>query len=139
MNASFEEKSVWIQLIATVLGLGAYFSVAGLMMANGVNALPAYVPLFVLAVVVMVAIIIAGHIVAAITSRREGRDERDRIIGWKAENNSGWVLAVGIFAAITGLIFSVDSVWIAHGLLISLFLSEVLGFILRIVYYRRGI
>lgn len=139
MSASFEEKSVWIQLIGTVLGLGAYFVVAGLMLAGGVTELPAYIPLFAGAVVMIVIIIVAGHIVAAISRRPEGRDERDRIIGWKAENNSGWVLAIGVFVAITGLIFLVEGVWIAHVLLVALFLSEVLGFILRIVYYRRGI
>lgn len=137
-GASFEEKSVWIQLGATVLGLGAYFVVAGRMAAAGVTALPAYVPLFVVAIVFMVVLVVAGITIAAIASRPEGRDERDRIIEWRAEHNSGWLLAVGVFAAITGLIFSIENVWIAHLLLLSLFLSEVLGFTLRLVYYRRG-
>lgn len=139
MGASFEEKSVWIQLAGTVLGLGAYFVVAGRMLSAGVTALPAYVPLFVLAIVLIVILLVAGFVVAAIASRPEGRDERDRLIGWRAESNSGWLLAVGVLAAITGMIFSIENVWIAHLLLLSLFLSEVLGFILRLVYYRRGV
>lgn len=139
MSASFEEKSVWIQLCGTVLGLGAYFVVAGRMLAAGITDLPAYVPLFIVATVLMVILLVAGIVVAAIASRPEGRDERDRLIGWRAENNSGWLLTTGVFAAITGLMFSIDRVWIAHVLLLSLFLSEVLGFVLRIVYYRRGL
>ncbi|WP_165247113.1 hypothetical protein [Paludisphaera soli] len=139
MGASLEEKGVWLQLVATVLGLGAYFVVAGLMLSAGVTALPAYVPLFIVTVVMMVALMVAGFVVAAIASRPEGRDERDRLIGWRAENNSSWVLAVGVFAAITGMLFSINNVWIAHLLLLSMFLSEVLGQVLRLVYYRRGV
>ncbi|WP_165225353.1 hypothetical protein [Aquisphaera insulae] len=138
MNASFEEKSVWIQLVGTVVGLGAYFFVAGRMLAAGVRILPAYAPLFAVSVVLMVIFLVVGHAAVAIASRPEGRDERDRLIGWRAENNSSWLLAAGILFAITGMVFSIDNVWIAHLLLLSLFLSEVLGFILRIVYYRRG-
>jgi hypothetical protein len=139
MGTSFEEKSVWIQLTATVLGLGAYFVVAGRMIAAGVTVLPAYAALFMVATVLLVILLVAGHIVAAIASRPEGRDERDRLIEWRAESNSAWLLGAGVLAAVTGMIFSIENVWIAHALLLSLFLSEVLGFILRLVYYRRGI
>jgi uncharacterized membrane protein HdeD (DUF308 family) len=139
MNASFEEKSVWIQLVGMVLVLGAYFVVAGRMLAAGVTALPAYAALFAVAVVLMVILLVTGHVVAAIASRPEGRDERDRLIGWRAEHNSSWLLATGVLSAVTAMVFSVDPVWVAHLLLLSLFLSEVLGFVLRLVYYRRGV
>ena len=138
MDTSFEEKSVWIQLIATVVGLGAYFAVAATMLASGITALPAYVPLFGVAVVVIVVLLAAAHAVAAIASRPEERDERDRLIEWRAESNSSWLLAVGILTAVTGMIFAIDSVWIAHLLLLTLFLSEVLSLALRLMYYRRG-
>jgi len=138
MNASFEEKSVWVQFAATVLVLGGYFGVAGMMMARGVTALPAYAPLFAAAVVLMVVVLTVGHIAAAVTRRPEPRDERDRLIGWRAENNSGWVLATGVLCAITAMLFGIESVLVAHLLLASLILSEVLGQVLRIVYYRRG-
>src|SRR5687768_15407873 len=80
MGSSFEEKSVWIQLVAMVLALGAYFVVAGRMLSAGVMALPPYVPLFIVTVVLMVILLVAGHVVAAVASRPEGRDERDRLI-----------------------------------------------------------
>jgi hypothetical protein len=38
-----------------------------------------------------------------------------------------------------GMAFSVDSVWIAQWLLFSLFLFQVVGFIMQLVYYRRGV
>ena len=139
MATSFEEKSVWIQLSSLVVGLGGYLVVAGLMLSDGVMALPAFVPVFAVAVVLIVAINVAGHVVAAIASGGDGADERDRLIGWRAESRSSWILGVGIIGAIIALILSVDGVWVAHLLLISLFSSEVAKEVLQIVSYRRGI
>lgn len=138
-SGSFEERSVWVQLVSTVVGLGAYFAAAGLMMSAGVTALVAYVPLFAVAVVFMILILVAGHIVAALTARREPPDERDRLIVWRAESNSAWVLGAGVIMAVLGMVAGLNNLWIAHGLLLSLFVAEVLAFTLRIVYYRRGI
>ena len=139
MDTSFEEKSVWIQLAGLVVGLGGYLVVAGLMLSNGVSALPAFVPVFAVAIVLVVAINIAGHVVAAIVGRTDEADERDRLIGCVAESRSSWILGVGVIGAITALILSVGVVWVAHLLLISLFGSEVAKDVLQIVYYRRGI
>ena len=139
MDASFEEKSVWIQLAGLVVGLGGYLVVAGVMLSNGVNALPAFVPVFAVAIILVVAINIAGHVVAAVVSRTDEADERDRLIGCRAESRSSWILGVGVIGAIVALILSVGGVWVAHLLLISLFGSEVAKDVLQIVYYRRGI
>jgi hypothetical protein len=138
MNASFEEKSVWIQLVSMIAVLGSYFVVAALMLSNGVTTVVAFMPLFIVAVALLVVVLVVGHIVVAIASRPDGRDERDRLIEWRAESNSSWILGAGVFAAIAGLAVSVDNVWIAHLLLFSMFLSEVAKFISQLVYYRRG-
>ncbi len=139
MNTSFEEKSVWIQLISLVVGLGGYLVVAGFMLSNGVSLLPPFVPVFALAIVLIVAVNVAGHVVASIFSRPDEADERDRLIDWRAESRSSWILAVGVIGAIIALILSVGGVWVAHLLLISLFGSEVAKNVLQIVYYSRGI
>ena len=139
MDTSFEEKSVWIQLVSLVVGLGGYLVVAGLMLSNGVGSLPPFVPVFAVAIVLIVAINIAGHVVAAIASRSDEADERDRLIGCRAESRSSWILGVGVIGAIMALILSVSGVWVAHLLLISMFGSEVAKDVLQIVYYRRGI
>ena len=139
MNTSFEERSVWIQLVSVVLVLGAYFVVAGLMLSNGVLALPAYVPVFAVAIVLMVAVLAVGHIVAVMFGRPEGRDERDRLIEWRAEGNSSWILSSGALAAIIGLILSVEHVWIADLLLLSLCASQVARFVFQLVYHRSGV
>lgn len=135
MNASFEEKSVWVQLVSLVLGLGAYFWAAGRMMGAGVLALPAYAPLFIVSIVLLVLLMAAGHGAAAYWERPEPRDERDRLITWRAESNSGWLLGAGVIGAIAMLLIGYEAVYVAHVLLLSLLLSEVLGLVLRLSYY----
>lgn len=139
MSASFEERSVWIQLFGLALVLGGYSFVAGQMLSNGIEALPAYAAVFAVSVVLLVAILVAGHVAVAIISRPDGRDERDRLIEWRAESLSGWIVATGVLGGITAMVFSVPNVWTAHVLLGSLFLSEITKLGLQLVFYRRGL
>lgn len=139
MNASFEEKSTWVQLFATVFVMGGYLLTAGEMLAAGVLALPAYVPVFAVSVGLLVAVLIAGHVVAALFGSTDDADERDRLISWRAEARSGWLLAVGVLASISAMIVEVEPVYVAHGLFLSLFLSDLLAHVLRLVDYRRGL
>ncbi len=139
MNATFAEKSVWIQLLSLLVVLGLYFVIAANMMLSGVNHIAAFVPLFVVAVILLVVVQVAGHVVAAIANKPEGRDERDRLIEWRAESNASWILGVGVLTAIAGLAVSVNSVWIAHLLLFSLLISEVVKLVFQVMYYQKGI
>lgn len=144
MNASFEEKSVWIQLFSLVTILGAYLVGAGILGAgmfrsDEVRALGAFVPLIIAAIVLLVVVMTVGHVVVAIFSGAESRDERDRIIDWRAESNASWVLAAGVLASITGMIFEINNVWIAHLLMLTLLLYEALKLTMQLVYYRRGV
>jgi hypothetical protein len=138
MNASFEEKSVWITLLGMVAVFGGYFTIAARMLAAGVREMPAFVALFAVATALLVIVLVAAHVAVAIASRPEGRDERDRLISWRAEHNSSWVLGVGVVSAIFALATPLDRVWVAHGLLVSLFLAEVASHVLQLYYYRRG-
>lgn len=139
MGASIEEKSVWVQLVGMVVALGAYFVLAGRLLAAGVEAMPAYAALFIVATVGLVVALVAGHVVMAIVSRPEGRDERDRLIEWRAEHNSGWVQAAGVLTAVACMVVGVGNVWTANLLLLSMAASQVLSYVLRLVYYRRGV
>ena len=114
MNASFNEKSVWIQLVSVFIILGLYFIIAANMLLKGITEIMAFVPLFIAAVILLVAVLVAGHIVAAITNGPEGPDERERLIRWRAEKNSSWILSAGMLAAIACLVLSIDNVWIAQ-------------------------
>lgn len=137
-SASFLERSVWIQLVSMIVVLGGYFAVASRMLSAGVLALPAYVPVFAASVAAMVAVMVVGHVVAAIASRPDDGDERDRLIAWRAEARSGWLVGAGVLTGVSAMILSLPNAWVAHLLLLSLFLSEVLKLVLQLVDYRRG-
>ncbi len=139
MNASFEEKSAWIQLLSLLVVIGGYLVVATSMIQNGVTHLAAFIPLFAAAVVLLVIILVAGMIVVAAASGSQTRDERDRLIGWRSESNSSWILGGGVLIAIGAMTVAIANVWVAHLLLFSLLLSEVVKFGFQIIYYRKGI
>lgn len=139
MGASFEEKSVWVQLAATVLATSAYAVIAGRMVSEGVMAVPAYAAVFGVSVGAMIVIMVVGFVVAALTGRHEKPDERDRIIAWKAEHHSSWLLAVGVLVALAALVIGTAGVWVAHMLIISLYVSQMFTYLLQIIYYRRGV
>ena len=139
MSASFEEKSVWIQLAAMVIVLACYVYVSAGMIAQGVRVFTPFFAVFMTAAAAMVVILVAGHIVAAITGPTEAADERDRLIGWRSESNASWILGAGAFMAITGMGLGFESVWTANLLVVSMFLSEIVKHVLQLVYYRRGL
>ena len=137
--ASFTERSVWIQLSGLALTLGAYFAVAGSMLLQGVTAMTPFVILLGVATVVMVIWCGIGHAAAAILERPEPADERDRLIEWRSSARSAWLLATGVFAAMTALAVGVPGVWVAHLLLVALFATEMLRLSLQLYHYRRGV
>lgn len=139
MNASFEEKSVWIQLVCTLGTFILYAVIAWGMVLGGVDTLMPFVATFLSTVVLLVILLAVGHLLAALSGRIEKPDERDRLIVWRSESNSAWMLVVGIFAAITAMLFSLSNVWIAHILIFALYLSQTMQYLFQIRYYRRGI
>lgn len=138
MNASFEEKSAWIQLLSLLVTLAGYFAAAGPIIRSGERELIAFAPLFTVAVIVLVVILIVGYAAVSVRGVSPGRDERDQWIAWKAGSISASILGCGLVIALTGMTHAVENVLIGHFLLLVLFLSEVMKRILQILYYRRG-
>jgi hypothetical protein len=87
----------------------------------------------------MVVVLGVGHAAAAVWRRPEKRDERDRLIGWRAEACSSWVVGAGVIVGIGCMVVGMSQVWVAHLLLGSMFLSSMLKYALQIVFYRRGV
>ena len=139
LDTSFTEKAIWIQLAGMVLLLGGYFTGAGMLLAEGVTGIAPFIPLFIVTMILLVVFQAAGHAVATLTSPSEDADERDRLIAWRAEARSSYVLGAGLIGAVACLVLAVDTAWVANVLLLSLALSQVLCCLLQIVSYRRGI
>jgi hypothetical protein len=127
-------------LFSLVAVFGLYFLLAARMLTAGITDVVApFVPLFAVVVVLLVIVLTLGHIVAAITGRPDGPDERDQLIERRAESSSSWILGAGVLAAAFGLALPLGRAWIANGLLMTLVVSEVVNYGLRLYFYRRGV
>ena len=149
MDLSYQEKSTLGSLLAFVVVFGYYFATvlrdlgrhqfAGGMVGRLVGA-----------VIAIVAIEIVYHIVLALESKPEPKDERDVLIECKAYRNAYFLLAGGTFLVI---------VWVAMAspardgapataatnfvtvnlVLFFMVLADMTKFLTQLFYYRRGL
>lgn len=136
MSLSFQEKSLWLMFVSLVGVFGFYF--ATVLPADAANVMPQQVVLFALAVVMLVILQIAGHIVIAIVDRRTETDERDRLIGLKGTRNAGYVLATGVFLALCAAIVTEGNFVFTHLLLGFWVLAQLVEIGSQLFLYRRG-
>ena len=138
----FEEQSNLVMLLAQGLVYGVY----------AVHVLPGAIggpgpgvaefgPLLFVAVGVLVALAILGHVLAALVAPSEAGafDERDQLIETRADALSGYVLAAGAFGVLILILREASPFWTAHALLGAMIASEMTKGVLRAVAYRRGV
>jgi uncharacterized membrane protein len=94
---SFREKSAWITLVSVAVCFGVYFgSIAvGSVSPRGFGA----VHLLLLCVAALVVLQIGAHVIAAALAPKDARaprDERERLIAWRAQSLGYYVLMVGV-------------------------------------------
>jgi hypothetical protein len=155
MDMSFKEKSAWVSLLSTVCIFGYYFY--SIIMLIGVPievAKEAAMTYLIQAVILSVVVEVIFHSLLAATNRRsadiEG-DERDKTYEYKANSLGYSVLVVGVVLTLGKIIIlEYNPTWaehsrvmqfpmqIAHILMFSFILSEIVRFGGQIYYYRRG-
>jgi hypothetical protein len=146
MNLSFQEKSLWLMLASLVIAFGFYFvSVLGAHAALAAQSpdlardlAPPDVGLFVAAVILLVVLSVAGHVVIALVDRNPQTDERDRLIGLKGTSYASYVLATGVFLALTAAAFTRGNFVFTHVLLAFWVLAQLVAIGSQLVMYRRG-
>ena len=139
MNKSFQEKSIWISLVTISLIFGYYFvRVFQIAFQDEINVIKNTVLL--ISVIVMVIIVeVVFHIILALRTRPEAKDERDRLIELKATRNAYFLLVFGIFLSIGSIAASVSTFIMAHIIMFFFIISEIAKFLTQLFYYRRGI
>jgi hypothetical protein len=118
MNLSYQEKSIWGSMVATLAVYGVYF---------GSGARGGLIGTIILLIIIQ----IVCQIAIAVVARPEPKDERDRTIERKAWRN-GYVLLV------TGTLVCMLAPT-ARSLLLALVVSEVVKSASQLYYYRRGV
>lgn len=149
-DMSFNEKSAWGTLVALlVLGALYFSSILNLWRADSLH-LPAVFGLGVGFTILLVATLIAYHIVIAVLSKPEIDDERDRVIAWRAGNIGGLVLGFCVMTVVLQIVvggvigrgfafeFANSPALISIALITGLWVSTVVELALSGLYYRRG-
>jgi TRAP-type C4-dicarboxylate transport system permease large subunit len=142
LNMTFEEKSTWVSLGILLFVFTGYFSQVFEGLVTDTLNKTEIAGLFIGAVVTIVVLQIALHIVIAIFNVRDTdqpKDERDKLFAMKAGNISGLVLGIGVLIIAAQTILSnLNALWVANLLLFIVLVSQVVSDVLRLFYYRRG-
>jgi hypothetical protein len=136
MGLSFQEKSLWLMFVSLVGVFGFYF--VTVLPTDGANVMPHQMVLFTVAVVVLVILQVAGHIIIAIVDRNTETDERDRLIGLKGTRNAAYVLATGVFLALCAAMVTDGNFVFTHLLLGFWVLAQLVEIGSQLFLYKRG-
>jgi hypothetical protein len=143
---SFREKSLWVMLLAMALATFFYGHAVAYVSheqfetvawrSMTVNA--PMVVMFHIAVAVLVAFAIFGHLVIVLFDRRTDEDERDRLIALKGAQVGGFVLATGVFFALWLAVISTGNFGFTQLLLAFWVLAQMTDYAVQIWLHRRG-
>lgn len=136
MDLSFQEKSLWVAFAGLIGAFGFYFITV--LPSHEANVMPEQVGLFILIVVFLVVTQIIGHAAMAIRDRRTEPDERARLIELKGSRNGSYVLASGVFFALSVAVFTEGNFIFTHLLLAFWVLAHLVEIGSQLILHRRG-
>lgn len=136
---AFQEKSAWLMSAALILaGLYYYFAVAGLSTELGELASPSLRSV-IISTVLLCILAIVGHVLIALLSPNDADavlDERERMIFTRAGHISGLILGAGVITSLGVYQFNPNGDILFYGVFASVMLSQILGYLVRIILYR---
>ena len=136
---SFREKTAWISLVSLLLVFGIYFTVVGLAMAGRLQYSQTFSWFLQLVLAFVVLQVVLRLIVAkrAPLDAKVPADERETLIGLKADRVAGYILAVGVFVAIFTLHLGAGRGELAHAVLLAFAISQLAKHAAVIALHRR--
>jgi hypothetical protein len=148
----FEEKTTWVSVVVGFLVPLAYFAVVLPQLGDTPAADIAYQRPLVIAVIASIILTIVGTIAMAIGTavgaeiRERGSsddidrtDERDVLIGRRGDIVGYYVASAGAVAALVITMLEYDYFWIANTLYLSFAVASLVGGIVKLRAYRRGL
>lgn len=138
---SYEERGQWVYLAATTIGYAAYL----VLMLGRAGTTPLaeieYQPILLWTVGVAVAGSIIGRIVIEIIRPGESHtaDVRDKEIGRHGEYVAGLILGIGMVGPFILTLIGADHFWIANAMYLVFVVQAVVGAVIKLVAYRRGL
>jgi len=139
---SFQEKSAWVMSIALLIS-GSFYAWTVVALANVLEVIPPpNAGGIAIGVIIIVAIAIFGHAVAALGNPADANapeDERDRLVVWRAGNLSGLLLGVVCMLSLFAFAVLGSGNLLFHMIVAGMVLSQLAEYALIIWYYRRGV
>jgi hypothetical protein len=138
---SYEEKGQWVYLAATTVAYGAYL----VLMLGSAGTTPLaeieYRPFLLWTIGAAVGGSIIGRIAIEIVrpSDSHQEDARDKEIGRFGEYVSGMILGTGMVGPFVLVLIEADHFWIANAMYLVFVAQAVIGTIIKLVAYRRGL
>lgn len=138
---SYEEKGVWAYLLASAGAYVVYLAIVLPRLCHAPAADVSYlVPLLVTTLAsVLVATVIRSALEVTRPSESSKADVRDRDIARFGEHASRWCVVGGATAGFIGACDHWDYFWIANVIYLGFVLWAVVGSVVRLVAYRRGL
>jgi predicted nuclease of predicted toxin-antitoxin system len=139
MALSYQEKSIWGTLATTLAVYGYYFAtVFSGMQPSQIDRTA--LGRLISAVVVIVVLEVVYHILIAVSSKVERKDERDIHINNKAYRNAYFLLAADLFMLMaTVALIGLTPFLTVNLMLLSVVVSEIVKSLTQLFYYRRGL
>lgn len=131
----YREKSAAVVVATLLVVYGGYFAWA----LTGPRPQDDTVGALITAALLVIVATIVSHVALAIAYRREvreGRDDRDTLIGWRAGRNAYFVLMAGVWFVPVLAIMHAGKGAYANAFVALLMASEIANYGSRIFYYR---
>ena len=138
---SYEERGVWAYLLSSAAAYIAYLAIVAPRLFHTPAAQVSYlVPLLVTTLAsVFVATVVRSILEVARPSDSSKADARDRDIARFGAYVSRWFVVGGAMAGFFLAVRRLDYFWIANVIYLGFVLWAVVGSVLRLVAYRRGL
>jgi hypothetical protein len=138
---SYEEKGTWVYLVTSAGAYAVYLAIIlGRVLSGPVAHVP-YVSVLLWTTGASIVASIVGRVLVETASPSDSRrgDVRDREITRFGEYASRWFLVAGAAAALLMAMAKWDYFWIANVIYLGFVLWAVVGSVLKLVAYRRGL
>jgi uncharacterized membrane protein len=135
---AYREKTAWLTFLCMVVAYSIYFPLIAMRPPGKMFDI---ILLFGSVASVQAIIVIAGHIVLAVRSRKEAKspaDERDRAIERRGATIGYYVLLTGMILVGVVMPFTETPWKIVNTALLAIVIAELVRHIIVILSYRRG-
>ena len=138
---SYEEKGVWVYLVASAGAYGVYLAIVLGRLQGTPAAEVSYVAALLWTTAASIVVSVVGRVLVETARPSDSRrsDARDREISRFGEYTSRWFIVAGAGAGLLMAMAKWEYFWIANVIYLGFVLWAVVGSAVKLAAYRRGL